>query len=822
MNHIGADPTEEKPLDRMLPNVLKGGRRLLQILVLVLLALAPLDVAPATGFTAWVAGFLLIGLACLYPLNESAGYLPKAGLAFLAFLAWVGLGLGHSLNYFHTERSLAAWVAGFAVFLAISEVHHSSESLRTTLHGLSGIATLYALVSLVATYAGGVRGGSLALLSFPDTGSFTAFLMAGFGISLALVLHRNRLTLEWWILNLESSILALAIALTGSVLGLLGLLVTLAVIIAFSLKSVEKLSKRKKKQAQPLELLFGPGVALAVLIVVVLFLGNGVDSTRARADEAAVTQQNQLAWKYGWKAFARSPLLGAGLGNFDLAFQPVQPSPAGYVRTASSLPLQLLVVAGLPGAALLGAAFFLAMVPFYRSGDRTARRAALAALVGILVVGLGTSQSSAVSILWMSALLGLATLGPRGEKAATPRYVLQGSAVAALVLLLAGVQEASFGHRLWVGTRLAGQAAVQANEHRGVQSLVTFSEALQRLPEDGELYLQRGLVYERAAQSTGKPVLVSAARQDIDDAWHWEPIGESVPYAVGSFYVRNGEPDRGLMVLRQASDWYPQDTRRAEALAEAYTRRGDFSAALRYYRMALGDNPAMEGRLAEILYKMAAAHEDVTPVLNRWATTAPETAALVSRLCVDSGEIALNNHTPDLCAPFLAVLDAHPPTAPCDLMGQVRLLEGAGRTEAAEALFWKVTLKNNDTAFNACASVAMREMATYLVARDEYTRAETLLSKYLASHMDDELRALLGDVYDKTGDIDRAIAAYREVEERDNNNARYTERLGDLLLKKGEKALALVYFEQAAQMEPANAEYTRKAEDLHRLTHPGK
>jgi tetratricopeptide (TPR) repeat protein len=93
------------------------------------------------------------------------------------------------------------------------------------------------------------------------------------------------------------------------------------------------------------------------------------------------------------------------------------------------------------------------------------------------------------------------------------------------------------------------------------------------------------------------------------------------------------------------------------------------------------------------------------------------------------------------------------------------------------------------------------------VSNGRYEDAATVLDRAIRLYPDDaDLQALRLNAYNRTGDADEALAAYREQIERTPNRARYRYNYGALLLKARRYDDAIDQLRTAVELEPDNAE----------------
>ena len=134
-------------------------------------------------------------------------------------------------------------------------------------------------------------------------------------------------------------------------------------------------------------------------------------------------------WRVALRMAAANPVRGVGLGNFGMAYGPLQDIEAGDVRNAHSFPLQMLCETGVPGLILFllfWGSFVWRAVRHFRGGDgpRSSVVIGLAvALMGFVIHGLIDINFSHPSLVMMAMVaLGLFYSElPRSEAGERPR-----------------------------------------------------------------------------------------------------------------------------------------------------------------------------------------------------------------------------------------------------------------------------------------------------------------------------------------------------------------------------------------------------------------
>lgn len=100
-----------------------------------------------------------------------------------------------------------------------------------------------------------------------------------------------------------------------------------------------------------------------------------------------------------------------------------------------------------------------------------------------------------------------------------------------------------------------------------------------------------------------------------------------------------------------------------------------------------------------------------------------------------------------------------------------------------------------------------RILGQLYVSTRQYESATTLLDRATVQHPgDDQLQALRLNAYNRAGDVDEALAVYREQIERKPKRAAYRYNYGALLLRARRYGPAIEQLHQAIELQPDNAE----------------
>ncbi len=198
------------------------------------------------------------------------------------------------------------------VFLLGAAAGGRDERARFAVQLMVVAGAIFGLWAIVAAATGAIyqtQGHRLeAHFLYPNTaGNVFAALFVLAVASLARALKSGgRRSPEAYVLGLCTLILAVALLHTVSRGGTAGALLALVIFFVLQLATGQVRASR---------ILIGGFAGLALLLTMVLTVGDGMIARFAQAEAAATTRY--MIWQAHWETFLRSPMLGYGLGNFE-------------------------------------------------------------------------------------------------------------------------------------------------------------------------------------------------------------------------------------------------------------------------------------------------------------------------------------------------------------------------------------------------------------------------------------------------------------------------------------------------------------------------
>jgi O-antigen ligase len=330
-------------------------------------------------------------------------------------------------------------------------------------------------------------------------------------------------------------------------------------------------SRARAKGASPVERISRP--ALAVICVVALVgalaaVGNPVERVRGEVHsfvdlKAAGTADSRFLsgggyrydyWRVAVRQLQAEPVHGVGAGNFTRTYYRDRHTIEN-VRQAHSIELQVLGELGLVGGIALGILLTVILVAFGRVAylaRNDPRRIAVAVGAG----GLFITWLAHASVDWLNLLPG----------------ITGAALIAATVLLL---ESGGTPRRVTSG----GRTAVLG---------IAVAFAVVAVVTTGRLILADHYRKAAASEAAADPrAALAASGQSI----HLNGQGLSARYVRAAAFARLGDYDAAKSSLLDATELEPHNFVSWALLGDLSTRRGDRTAALRYYQRAHALNP---------------------------------------------------------------------------------------------------------------------------------------------------------------------------------------------------------------------------------------
>ena len=342
-----------------------------------------------------IIAFGLLGLIQLLPLRSAM--IPEG---ILNLTPAASLSLDPYATRFFLMR-LFLYIIFFAAALTFINSTSRLRLIVITLISFGGLIAFYSILQRVEDPSSiyGLRqpGQAIPFGTFINRHHFAALMEMTIGLSLGVVfagdIGRNR----WPFIVAAAMVMAIAIVLTGSRGGVIGLIAALIAIAVFSgYGSSGKRSQTENERFSPKVILAAGAAFVLLTIFIVLFLGD-VDpllrGTGLSGGTGDLTSGRAEFWRTAFKIFLDHPIIGAGFDAFGAAYSSYDPSSGLFrVEQAHNDYLQTLSDAGIAGFACVAAFIYLLLKKgsdLIRNSSSGFRRGAavgaLAGCVGILV-----------------------------------------------------------------------------------------------------------------------------------------------------------------------------------------------------------------------------------------------------------------------------------------------------------------------------------------------------------------------------------------------------------------------------------------------------
>lgn len=205
---------------------------------------------------------------------------------------------------------------------------------------------------------------------FVNQHHFAAFMEMTTGLTLGLLFGGFATKDKNALLGIAAALMGIAIIMTGSRGGFLGVLGVVGFVLAARFATGKGRRGEAAKPASMLGLVAGGAAILIIVAGAVLFLGGGGPLFRGLgldAQQTDVTSGRLHFWSVAWRIFLDNPVIGAGFDAFGVAFGKYDTWNGTFrVEQAHNDYLQMLADAGVLGFACIAAFIFL----FFRRGLR--------------------------------------------------------------------------------------------------------------------------------------------------------------------------------------------------------------------------------------------------------------------------------------------------------------------------------------------------------------------------------------------------------------------------------------------------------------------
>ena len=202
---------------------------------------------------------------------------------------------------------------------------------------------------------------------FVNQHHFAAFMEMTAGLTLGLLLGGSVKRDKTALLGIATALMIIAVIMTGSRGGFLGMLGVTGFVLAARFLSGKSRSSERAKPRSALGLVAGGAALLIIVAGAVLFLGGGGPLFRGLGfqDQTDITSGRSHFWSVALRIFYDNPILGAGFEAFGVAFSKYDTWNGFFrVEQAHNDYLQMLTDGGILAFACVVAFIFL----FFRRG----------------------------------------------------------------------------------------------------------------------------------------------------------------------------------------------------------------------------------------------------------------------------------------------------------------------------------------------------------------------------------------------------------------------------------------------------------------------
>lgn len=284
-------------------------------------------------------------------------------------------------------------------------------------------------------------------------------------------------------------------------------------------------------------------------------------------------QQRFYYWEAAWSMFLDSPIIGNGLGSFEVLYPMHRVLSSQETRQAHSILFESLAEFGVLGTLLFAVSLLWVIISVLNSKEKQNHPYTLFLFLSLgsgLFHGLieYTFTQPEFTIIW-GLLLGL-FLSQRGEAAEAQNGVQQKRHLlltqACSVLLLCG-----FCVAWWSGNFIPGMVDERVRAAEGAQSEGDFGKAYGLLTQAAKWEPTNATLYARRAS------LSNALRQDpgpdLIRAQEANPYSAANVDSYGQYLLAKGDLAEGTKALEKAHAMHPLDATHAMNLAELYLKQ---------------------------------------------------------------------------------------------------------------------------------------------------------------------------------------------------------------------------------------------------------
>ncbi len=527
---------------------------------------------------------------------------PTCLLPYMLFLAWSCLSLFYCVNLHVGWGEVIRWGSYGIIYLSVLSISLTASRRSFFISAIMVSATIGSLLTLMQHLGldpSHLKGGTQRVYStFGNPNYIASYLAVVLPIGYWGWICPNRKKVRTLIYLPFSLICTSALLVTGSRGGIAALSIsTVLVMLALS----KLISKRR--------------LLILILTIAVIILSLLVPFTPGRQDRSPFNKfydlsgsaregiaWRQLVWSISWEMVEERPLLGAGVGSFNLLYldhlaeflknpdnQHYLPQAEGGIDYTHNEYLQILVELGLVGLLLLGWFLTTLIVAEWRTAKRTGEgewinSALLTGCIALLLHGLVSFPFH----MWPSATTFFIFSGMLVAGGSRDKVIRLESLPIRILALLLGVLIALLSSSKMTSTILSeiyfsrGLNAFYRNNPK--TAMLEFRKATTGQPQNGRAHFYLGLCLaaEQKRPESASEMLTALKTYSR----------QAIYVQLGRVYREMGNSEAADFFLNRALAMLPKDADAWLEKGNLLFGRGDFDGASRHYEKALALRPA--------------------------------------------------------------------------------------------------------------------------------------------------------------------------------------------------------------------------------------
>lgn len=200
------------------------------------------------------------------------------------------------------------------------------------------------------------------------------------------------------------------------------------------------------------------------------------------------------------------------------------------------------------------------------------------------------------------------------RQAKIKRLAIIGTVVVALLIVLVVVYNQFLApspeFQAGIGFQQTAESQLIAGEYE--EALASVNQAVQYLPDYGELYVLQGVIYDMLDQPDLAEQSYRLAREMLDDE-------EAFYMTRAKYFLLAGRAELGMADAQMAISLNPDSAVSLMYIAQAYEMQGDISKAIDYYELASAAAEASNDPTIQVMARM-----QMATLLQQFNLTSPE------------------------------------------------------------------------------------------------------------------------------------------------------------------------------------------------------